>query len=178
MPDVRILSNQILHKHHSGFFAQNLTTNISLHGLHPARKSLRFLVPEPSPDKHLESRSDLCQSRVMLFISPWCSLHWCSDLAPPLPPGSSRSLDSQGLNGEKANWWDLAIEKQRHAVKFGDVTDWGGWFCICLWSCDLEHPALPRWQSSEGSSAEDGDMLSITHGHRRHESQLDERTSR
>lgn len=36
-----------------------------------------------------------------------------------------------------------------------EVTDWEGWFCICLWSCVLEHPALRRWRSLEGSSAEE-----------------------
>lgn len=49
----------------------------------------------------------------------------------------------------------VAIEKHPRVKFYRKVTDWGGWFCICLWSCVLERPALLRWQSLGGSSAEE-----------------------
>lgn len=89
---------------------------------------------------------------------PWCSWHWCSGLAPSLPPGSSGSPGSQGLNKKDKNKQTTRVKQRLLCFFWGEtirwITDLAGWFCICLSSCVLGHPALQRSQSSEGSSDE------------------------
>lgn len=141
------------------------TTNVPQYVLHFAKKSLRFLLPEPSPDKHLGG--DLCHLRA-----EWCSSSHpdvvCIDVAiwPRLFLQVLQDHSTLGVwvaNSQRVRTGDRT---KRHPVELCcDGTDWGGWSCIGLWSCVLEHPAPPRWQSSEGSSAEEMRQ----HGNSRHE---------
>lgn len=100
---------------------------------------------------------------------PWCSWRWCSDLVPPLPLGSSGSPGSQGLNGKQQTTIIIKSDNGVCCVSAEHrrtVTDWVGWFCICLWSCVLGHRALQGSRGSEGSSVEEtgtGWTLKQTH---------------